>query len=136
MEIDILNEKGNGLLGRNVSIVLNLAKKELNKGNDRNFYDILVAMVEEIKPYIQKEYPSDSDSDSPNTWHTGTPTEDGTFLVLWKDTEEQMRRFSVLHWNEYNDTWYDEETTYCNWGDEDHAEVIAWQKIEPYKETD
>ena len=57
MEIDILNEKGNGLLGRNVSIVLNLAKKELNKGNDRNFYDILVAMVEEIKPaHLAVEY--------------------------------------------------------------------------------
>ena len=68
-----------------------------------------------------------------SSWHTGTPTEDGTFLVLWKDTEEPMRRFSVLHWNEYNDTWYDEETTYCNWGDEYHAEVIAWKKIEPYR---
>lgn len=67
------------------------------------------------------------------SWHTGTPTEDGTFLVLWKDTEEPMRRFSVLYWNEHNDTWYDEETTYCNWGDEYHAEVIAWQKIEPYR---
>lgn len=67
-------------------------------------------------------------------WHTGVPTEDGTFLVLWRDTEEPIRRYSVLHWNEYNDTWYDEETSYCNWGDEDHAEVIAWQKIEPYKE--
>lgn len=71
----------------------------------------------------------------PNPWHTGTPTEDGTFLVLWKDTDEPMRRFSVLHWNEYNNTWYDEETTCCNWGDEDHAEVIAWQKIEPYEEA-
>lgn len=71
-----------------------------------------------------------------SNWHTGTPTEDGTFLVLWKDTEEPIRRYSVLHWNEYNDTWYDEETSYCNWGDEDHAEVIAWQRIEPYKEEE
>lgn len=71
-----------------------------------------------------------------NHWHTEKPTEDGTFLVLWKDTEEPIRRYSVLHWNEYNDTWYDEETSYCNWGDEDHAEVIAWQKIEPYKEKE
>lgn len=69
-------------------------------------------------------------------WHTEKPTEDGTFLVLWKDTEEPIRRYSVLHWNEYNDTWYDEETSYCNWGDEDHAEVIAWQRIEPYKEEE
>lgn len=68
-------------------------------------------------------------------WHTGTPTEGGLFLVLWNDTEEPMRRYSILHWNEYNGTWYDEETPSCNWGDEYHAEVIAWIPITPYEEN-
>lgn len=67
-------------------------------------------------------------------WHTGTPTEDGTFIVLWEDTEEQVKRYSKLHFNEYNNTWYDEETLCCNWGDEGHARVIAWMRVEPYKE--
>jgi len=66
-------------------------------------------------------------------WHTGTPTKDGTFIVLWEDTDEQVERYSKLHFNEYNNTWYDEETLGCNWGDEYHAKVIAWMEIEPYK---
>ena len=68
-----------------------------------------------------------------NPWHTGTPTEDGTFIVLWEDTEEQVKRYSKLHFNEYNNTWYDEEALDCNWVDEYRAKVIAWMKIEPYE---
>lgn len=69
-------------------------------------------------------------------WRTGTPTEDGTFIVLWEDTEEQVKRYSKLHFNEYNNTWYDEETSYCNWADEYRAKVIAWMKVDPYKESE
>lgn len=100
------------------------AKEMLMTPEVKAEYDKLKKEYDEIRKQLT----------NPSPWHAGTPTEDGTFLVLWRDTEEPIRRYSVLHWNEYNDTWYDEETSYCNWGDEDHAEVIAWQKIEPYKE--
>jgi len=70
----------------------------------------------------------------PNPWHTGQPTEDGLYRVLWLDTDEDIKRYSDLFWNSGNDTWYDEVTPDCNWGDEWHAEVIAWMPFEPYKE--
>ena len=67
-------------------------------------------------------------------WHTGEPTRtDCLYLVLWYDTEDEVRRYSVLHWHDQLHCWYDEETPYCLWGDEDRAEVVAWMPFKPYR---
>ena len=68
-----------------------------------------------------------------NPWRTGQPTEDGLYRVLWLDTDEEIKRYSDLFWNSGNDTWYDEVTPDCNWGDEYHAKVLEWMPIEPSK---
>ena len=79
--------------------------------------------VEEIKADWSKK---------PSPWHTGKPTEEGEYLVLWRDTEEEILKKSVLLWHDKYEFWYDTEMG-ALWRDEYHAEVVAWQKIEPYK---
>lgn len=64
-----------------------------------------------------------------NPWHTGTtPTEEG-FYVLTFPNELGFAEYCVGYWNGekflIRDVWEDEE-----------VKPIAWQKIEPYKETD
>ena len=68
-----------------------------------------------------------------SNWHTGTPTKDDWYFVMWKDTEDNCTRFSALMWNNYNKTWYDDYTPDWNWCDVYHAEVIAWMQIPPFK---
>lgn len=71
----------------------------------------------------------------PSPWHTGTPAEDGKYLVLWKDTDTGQEEYSMLMWHSMINSWYNLEMG-ALWHDEYHAEVIAWQKIEPFEETD
>jgi len=68
-----------------------------------------------------------------NNWHTGTPTKEDWYFVMWKDTDDNWTRFSALMWNNGNKTWYDDVTPETNWGDEYHAEVIAYMPIPPFK---
>lgn len=73
----------------------------------------------------------------PSPWHTGEPTRtDCLYLVLWYNTEEKAYQHSVLNWHDRLHCWYDEETPYCLWGDEDRAEVVAWMPFKPYKGDD
>lgn len=61
-----------------------------------------------------------------NNWHTGTPTErDGFFLIQTKMNNLFLVRWADGFW---------EETT----GDDclEDNDVVAWQKIEPYKEKE
>ena len=53
-------------------------------------------------------------------WHTGTPTEGGLFLVYMKGGY-----YDVCEFNDDYERW-----------DIGFKGVVAWQKIEPYKETD
>ena len=52
-------------------------------------------------------------------WHTGTPTEGGLFLVHLKSGEYDIFSFNY---------------GYNSW-DIGFRDVVAWQKIEPYKEV-
>lgn len=70
-----------------------------------------------------------------NPWHTGTPTEDGKYLVQY--------RTGFMEFLSYRDgKWLAKETTETMWGtrlktkrDDVTDLVVAWQKIEPYKES-
>ena len=68
-----------------------------------------------------------------NPWHTGTPTEEGDYLCWVKGS------FGIKHGLYYNrckykdGNWFDDEVTNYNLKDM-RFQVIAWQKIEPYKE--
>lgn len=73
---------------------------------------------------IVKEMPLES------PWHTGTPKEEGRYLI------ENIDRYNeILEW--YNGHWYEEDPNSvdcrCKVSD---SWVVAWcgQKIEPYKE--
>ena len=65
-----------------------------------------------------------------HTWNNGSPTADGKYLVLWKNTDTGWKEYSVLIWQSMINSWYDLNMA-SFWHDEYHAEVIAWQKIEP-----
>lgn len=59
-----------------------------------------------------------------NPWHTGTPTEDGDYLLI---TKIMNLRYDVAHYKDgkfmsYHDYYFNSEY------------IIAWQKIEPYEE--
>lgn len=65
----------------------------------------------------------------PNTWHTGTPTEEGDYLVAVSyypliQVEYQINRYLL---EPYNDFIYQIEG---------EGRIVAWQKIEPYKEIE
>ena len=64
-----------------------------------------------------------------NPWHTGTPTEEGDYLVKL-DVEHNVYPYYVLKWNKKG--WYshyDMDYPACP----QHS-VLKWQKIEPYEE--
>lgn len=63
-----------------------------------------------------------------SNWHTGTPTEDGYYLCHVQfnseDYESDEEGYDLPYW--FKDG---------SWGDES-VRVIAWWKIEPYKEKE
>lgn len=56
----------------------------------------------------------------PSPWHTGTPTEEGDFLLL---VDKGMPRYTLGRWSGH-------------WEFSNQDFVIAWQKIEPFKESE
>ena len=61
--------------------------------------------------------------DRVNFWHIGTPTEEGWYLLKVKSDDEVIYDTNRL--------------IQCLWGLDwkyVHEEILAWQKIEPYKE--
>ena len=65
-------------------------------------------------------------------WHTGTPTEDGDYWVAFRwglDNEIMHEMASVI---QYGATAF----VNGNWRIDYPYVVVAWQKIEPYKEND
>ena len=61
--MSILSKEGDCIIDRNFTIALNKVKNALANGEDRLVYDMLVSIVSELKPYIDKEYPSERQSD-------------------------------------------------------------------------
>lgn len=54
-------------------------------------------------------------------WHTGTPTEEGWYLIAFLGANERIEyAASVWCYNEWDA----------------HCRILAWQKIEPYKEKE
>lgn len=64
-------------------------------------------------------------------WHTGTPTEEGWYLVAYKKRDCD----GSFYWEYGARVWIEivEGEGYWNVCEEKHP-VLAWQKIEPYKE--
>lgn len=73
-----------------------------------------------------KKWASGLSEDEADTWHTGIPTEEGLYAVYYYADDEYEYGFAV--WN--GDFW-EEHFSYDSIG----CMVIAWQKIEPYKEN-
>jgi len=94
-------------------------------------YPQTIRVVEHLEKQIVEIVPT---HEVGSNWHTGTPTKEDWYFVMWKDTDDNWTRFSALLWNNGNKTWYDDVTPETNWGDEYHAEVIAWMPIPPFKE--
>ena len=60
-----------------------------------------------------------------NNWHTGTPTEDGYYLVHMTIYDEE---YDICV--DFKDgTWDDRK-----WGFGYNYKILAWQRIEPFKE--
>lgn len=57
MTLNLLTDKGDCIIDRNLTRALNQVKKALDNGEDRKVYDILKAILNEIEPYILREYP-------------------------------------------------------------------------------
>jgi len=57
-----------------------------------------------------------------NPWHTGTPTEEGDYVVKTKNHGNMVLERCRGNWKLHNDNWIFRLD-----------KVIAWQKIEPYK---
>lgn len=76
--------------------------------------------VEEIKANWSKK---------PSDWHTGTPTEEGYYLIAFHPwgRKENGICYSCLEWKDNH--WFD-PVYVCD----TEPYLIAWQKIEPYKE--
>lgn len=60
-----------------------------------------------------------------NPWHTGTPTEDGQYLVCIKWRRSGNIQYEILNFSTETDEWIGAFMSKCN--------VIAWQKIELYR---
>ena len=65
-------------------------------------------------------YPEDITFSEANPWHTGTPSDGGLFLVYLKDGTYDIYEFGK---------------EYKAW-DIGFSNVVAWQKIEHYKEKE
>lgn len=54
-------------------------------------------------------------------WHTGTPTEEGWYLIAFLGANKRIEYASAV--------W-----CYNEW--DAHCRILAWQKIEPYRESE
>ena len=64
-----------------------------------------------------------------NPWHTGTPTEEGWYLLAYKYGGGTRIYYEVIRWE---GIWKDED---IGW-DAQKVQDLAYCKIEPYKETE
>lgn len=75
-------------------------------------------------------------------WHTGTPTESGEYLVCIRYDFGKEGYTTANYVEPYNPHtgWYNlkppSEIDAEKWCKEHGIEVLAWQKIEPYKEKE
>lgn len=74
------------------------------------------------------DYPSIEIPDSP--WHTGEPTEDGWYLIAFHPWGRKENRicYMGLEWKDGH--WFDHVND-CK----TEPYLVAWQKIEPFKEA-
>lgn len=70
--------------------------------------------------YVFKEEAIKAWNRRPSPWHTGTPTEEGDYLLL---VDKGMPRYTLGRWSGH-------------WEFPNQDFVIAWQKIEPFKESE
>lgn len=66
----------------------------------------------------------------PNPWHTGTPTEEGWYLIQTKRVDVDTGRYIFKVGNLSDVLWFQSE----GYKELSCYGIIAWQKIEPYKE--
>lgn len=74
------------------------------------------------------DYPSIEIPESP--WHTSTPTEEGWYIVAYKPYNRDDIGFGYDVFQFNGGCWYDSNG---NWTD---PFMVAWQKIEPFKESE
>ena len=69
----------------------------------------------------------------PNPWHTGTPTEDGQYLVAYECVYDCKNKGKIEYFTAKNITHEDGYREYRGRPSDNVWEPVAWQKIEPYK---
>lgn len=94
-----------------------IVRGEMTLEQVAQLYSITTECLRQIEKRAFKEL-SEGLTDSP--WHTGTPTEGGLFLVYLKDGTYDIYEFG----KEY-EAWHI-----------GFKGVVAWQRIEPYKEKE
>jgi len=69
----------------------------------------------------------------PNSpWHTGTPEEEGWYVIQTNGSNHIGGNLMVVEKTD-NGLWFDDSNLYCR---VDSESIIAYQKIEPYKESE
>lgn len=79
------------------------------------------AVVEALEVYPLEELDE-------NPWHTGTPTEEGDYLVAFRMSDNSVE-YGWCNWN--NGAW----DILCDY-DPDTYTIVAWMPIPPYKEKE
>lgn len=67
-----------------------------------------------------------------NPWHTGTPTEEGWYLIQTKRVDVDTGRYIFKVGNLSDVLWFQSE----GYKELSCYGIVAWQKIEPYKENE
>ena len=84
---------------------------------------------------IPKERPENISNSSvwvkpQSNWQTGTPTEEGDYLVAFHPWGRKENGICYIGLKWKGDRWYDPVTDYFS-----EPYLVAWQKITPYKEN-
>ena len=77
-------------------------------------------------PVSDKEEAIEKWNNRPSSWHTGTPTEEGDYIVA---LDLCGLAYKVMYWNGVVFEYFNDG--YINYQVED---ILAYQKIEPFKE--
>lgn len=73
---------------------------------------------------------------NPSPWHTGTPTEDGWYLVAYECVYDCKNKGKIEYFTLNIITDEDGYKDYRGRASDDVWKAVAWQKIEQYKEKE
>lgn len=89
-----------------------------------DYYEVLCCdCLSRTEEYSTNEEAIEAWNNRPSPWHTGTPTEEGDYLVQYKNSGHDVLHFADLSWFAFN-------RGGVEWQKIPDSSVIRWQKIE------